>query len=456
MITPYPKNPYYWQYKGRPLILLGASVEDNVFQIDGLEEHLDTLVACGGNYLRGSMSARDPGNDWYFGQDPGTGLYDLRLTEGPYWEKFERFITLTRERDIIVQIEVFDRFDFVRDPWQENPFNPKNNSNYSSEDSGLATEYTRHPGNCENPFFRSLPALENNPVLLPLQQAFVDRLLSVTLGQPHVLYCISNETNESPAWGAYWADYIKMKAASAGQTVFITEMWDAWNLMDDQHRATWEHPETYDFIDLSQVNHQVGQAHWDQIMEFRQRIAETGQPRPLNCVKIYGANTGHFGTTRETQERFWRGLFSGMAALRFHRPPAGIGLSPVAQANIRSARMLLERIDLTRCRPDAARLLNRSSNEAYTTGIPGEAHAVYFPAGGEVCLTDLQLPNKASIGVQWLDMRKPVWLDPVSPVYQDTGLLLRTPTPDDPWTCFIGPISSANDFRPLTKASFTV
>lgn len=437
-IHPYPENPYFWQYKDRPLILLGGSVEDNVFQIDGLEEHLDTLVACGGNYLRGSMSARDPGNDWYFHRDPESGLYDLRRTEGPYWEKFERFISLTRERDIIVQIEIFDRFDYAREPWQVNPYNPDNNCNYTSEESGLGTEYTRHPGSRENPFFRSLPDLENNRVLLPFQQAFVDRLLSVTLGQPHVLTCVSNETNESPAWGAYWAGYIRKKAKAAGQPVFITEMWDAWNLMDDQHRATWEHPETYDFVDISQVNHQVGQAHWDQIMEFRKRIAETGQPRPLNCVKIYGANTGHFGTTREAQERFWRGLFSGMAALRFHRPPAGIGLAPVAQANIRAARMLLERLDLTRCRPDAARLLNRSTNEAYTTGIPGEAHAVYFPAGGEVFLQDEALPETVTLRPGWLDTRLGSWFEgaPIAPDAR-SRIGLATPTLESAWVCVL-------------------
>ena len=29
--------------------------------------------------------------------------------------------------EIVVQIELWDRFDFAREPWQDNPFNPKNN-----------------------------------------------------------------------------------------------------------------------------------------------------------------------------------------------------------------------------------------------------------------------------------------------------------------------------------------
>ncbi len=40
-IQPYPQNPFYWQYKGKPVLLLGGSVEDNLFQIPDLEAHLD-------------------------------------------------------------------------------------------------------------------------------------------------------------------------------------------------------------------------------------------------------------------------------------------------------------------------------------------------------------------------------------------------------------------------------
>ena len=47
-IQPWPENRFYWMYKGEPVLLLGGSKEDNLFQIEGLAEHLDELVACGG------------------------------------------------------------------------------------------------------------------------------------------------------------------------------------------------------------------------------------------------------------------------------------------------------------------------------------------------------------------------------------------------------------------------
>ncbi|MGC9451623.1 MAG: hypothetical protein ACP5I4_09265 [Oceanipulchritudo sp.] len=437
-LQPWKQNPSFWQYNGKPVLLLGGSVEDNLFQIDGLEAHLDTLAACGGNYVRCSMSARDEGNAWYFQKDPKTGLYDLEQAEGPYWDRFETFIQLTRERDIIVQIEVFDRFDFAREPWRDNPFNPRKNINYDEAASGLATQYPKHPGARENPFFRSVPALEDNPLLRRCQESFVDRLLSVTLGQPHVLYCISNETNESPEWGKYWAEYIQSVAEKRNRTVQVTEMWDAHDLDDRQHRFTWEHPETYAFVDVSQVNHQTGQAHWDQLMAFRETIATTGHQRPLNSVKVYGANSGYYGTTRDGQERFWRNVFAGLAGVRFHRPASGLGLSHIARANIRAARMLASKIDLFACKPNAARLLERSRNEAYCTGIRDQAYAVYFPDGGNVLLQAESTLSHVVARVQWLDIRLTLWHEPVPANFDAEGRLrLKTPVEEGYWACVV-------------------
>ncbi len=128
-IQPYLHNPFYWQYKGMPILLLGGSVEDNLFQIAGIEAHLDLLHRVGGNYVRCTMSSRDEGDIWPFERDPVTGLYDLEQPGQVYWDRFEHFLALCAERDIILQIELWDRFDFARAPWQDNPYNPKNNRN---------------------------------------------------------------------------------------------------------------------------------------------------------------------------------------------------------------------------------------------------------------------------------------------------------------------------------------
>jgi hypothetical protein len=48
---------------------------------------------------------------------------------------------LSLERDIIVQIEIWDRFDHTREPWVTDPYNPKNNVNYTYEQTKLDSLY---------------------------------------------------------------------------------------------------------------------------------------------------------------------------------------------------------------------------------------------------------------------------------------------------------------------------
>ena len=408
-IQPYTKNPFYWQYKEEPVLLLGGSKEDNLFQIPDLRQHLDLLASVGGNYIRCTMSSRDEGDVWPFEHDPATGLYDLDRPGTRYWSRFEQALALTSKRDIILQIELWDRFDFTREPWLKNPYNPQNNINYSAEESGLMPVIETHPGRKENIFFRSVPALLHNDLVLSYQLRQVDKLLSLSLPYGNVLYCIDNETNESPEWGAYWARYIRRRAEALGVSVHITEMWDAWNLLDGEHASTFDHPDIYSFVDISQNNHQPSDHHWENPQEIRQRLIATGHPRPMNSVKIYGANSGRYGTTRDAQERFWRNIFGGLASSRFHRPPSGLGLNSIAQSHIKSMHIMTETLDIFVCVPDNSLLANRSWNEAYCTSNPGNQYAVFFPDGGNVAL-DISAAREKTIHIKWLDIRSSHWV----------------------------------------------
>ena len=422
-------NPWYWEYGGKPVLPLGGSVEDNLFQIHDLEAHLDLLASVGGNYVRNTMSARDEGNVWPFkAQD---GRYDLDQWNDEYWGRFEQFLALTAERDIIVQIEVWATFDYYRDCWDRNPFNPKNNVNYTVEESGLPTAVNSHPTRCENNFFWSVPAERNQGVVLKYQRRFVDKMLADSLQHGHVLYCMDNETSVTPAWGKYWAQYIGQRAGETGVSVHTTEMWDRHNLTDSMHNATFDHPETYSFVDISQNNHQRGQRHWDNAQRVRQRLAK--QPRPMNNVKIYGADTGRFGNARDGIERFWRNVFGGMAAARFHRPDSGIGLSEPAQANLRSMRMLTDGMDIFSCAPHNDLLSDRELNEAYCVAHSGKEYAVYFPDGGQVTL-DLSAAH-GKVSVSWLDITRSQW-QPTEPI-KGGGVRTLAPPTDGYWAALV-------------------
>jgi len=48
-IRPWTEDARYWQYRGAPVLLVGGSREDNLFQIPDLQEQLDLLASVGGN-----------------------------------------------------------------------------------------------------------------------------------------------------------------------------------------------------------------------------------------------------------------------------------------------------------------------------------------------------------------------------------------------------------------------
>lgn len=424
-IQPYEKNPRYWQYEGQPVLLLGGSKEDNLFQVSGLQEHLDLLARSGGNYVRNTMSSRDRGNVWPFHRRDD-GKYDLERLNDEYFARFETLLRLAAERDVIVQIELWDRFDFAREPWLENPYRPANNVNYTPDESGLANEYPRHPGSNANPFFRSIPAQDDKKLLLKYQHAQVDRMLSIALEYPNVLYTMDNETSATPDWGAYWARTIQQSAEDKGVKVYATEMWDAWDLKHEQHRRTLDHPDLYAFADVSQNNHNTNDEHWQNLQWVRRYTA--GRPRPLNNVKIYGADTGHYGTDRDGLERFWRSILGGAASARFHRPDSGLGLSEKAQAHLRSGRLFAKSFDVFRAQPDAEHELldDRSADEAYLSYVPGRQYAVYFPDGGQVQLDLSGADGQFTFG--WLDIGRSRW-QPEQQVQAGSAVPLQAPGP---------------------------
>lgn len=396
-IQPYDENPYYWQYEGEPVMLLGGSKDDNLFQLPELKEHLDEIAKVGGNYIRNTMSDRhDKGHEEYPFKKLDNGKYDLNQWNEKYWRRFHNMLRWTSERDIVVQIEMWDRFDYSRDNWPPHPYNPQNNVNYTYRESGFAKKYPKHPGANVQPFFFTTPSQQNNRTVLQYQQQFVNKLLDYALDYPNVLYCMDNETSGEEAWAVYWAEFIRKRAQKENKIVNLTEMWDAWDLRNEQHRRTLDHPERFDFVDVSQNNHQKNQTHWKNFHWVRDYISD--QPRPINNVKIYAADGGrHGGNNRDAVEKFWRLIFAGAASARFHRPSSGIGLSELAQTQLRSARLFLDQHNIFESVPDAKHelLSNREEDEAYLTYIPGEEYAVFFTDGGEVHL-------KLSQGRQWI------------------------------------------------------
>ncbi len=418
-------RPMYWRYRGKPVFPLGGSIEDNLFQIPDLDAHLDLLVSVGGNYVRNTMSPRDVGNVMPHYYDEATGKYDLERWSDEYWRRFDHFLEATAARGVIVQFEVWDRFDLAREPWLKSSFNPANNVNYTTADTGMEHVYDIHPGRFKHPFFRTPPALDDNPMLLRHQQRFVDRMLDSALKYDHLLYCIDNETTVPPEWGEYWATYIQKRAAAEGRHVYCTEMWDAHVLSDPQHRRTTDRPDLYRFVDASQNNHMNGDAHYELLFRFRERIAGSNMPRPINNVKVYGADGGPFNDTHQGVTRFWRNMLAGAATTRFHRPPHGLGLSDTAQTHIRSARMFVEAFDIFATEPTwGVFTRDRQPEQAYCLHKPGDTYALFLPRGGQVTI---EVGGGPGWTVRWLDIAASQWRDEQAQQSSSGRLTLTAP-----------------------------
>jgi len=403
-IQPWKENPWFWQYKGKPLLLLGASSDDNLFQWPAkmLIPHLDSMKSVGANYVRNTMSDRqDRKFELYPFKKTENGKYDLNQWNDEYWQRFEFFLKETKKREIIVQIEVWDRFDYARNNWPPHPYNPKNNINYNEAESGLDLEYPDHPGQNKQPFFFTTPKQRNNEVLLKFQKQFVEKMLSYSLKFDHVLYCMDNETSAEEEWAIFWAEFILSKTKESKKEIYVTEMWDNWDLTTDHHKRTFDHPERYSFCDVSQNNQKKGQVHWDNFQWVRNYIST--QPRPLNTVKTYGADGGPHGNTKDGIERWWLHVLGGAASARFHRPPAGLGLSELSMNSVKVAREIEQNVKFWELQPGNELLSEREENVAYLTSKPGEVYIVFFTNGGEVGL-DLSAV-KSSFTIRWFDIR---------------------------------------------------
>jgi len=401
-IQPYPENPFYWQYRGEPVVLLGASDEDNPFQWTGtqLTDHLDLMASVGGNYLRNTMSDRDEGNIYAFRRTE-EDRYDLNQWNEQYWNRLRFFLDETRAREIIVQLTLWDQHDHSGGQWSGHPWNPNNNVNYSSE---VIQD--------RNDFYAAVR--EDNQKILQYQNRFIEKILSITLEYDHVLYNINNESWAGVEWEHYWANLIHRKANERTKKIHVTSMhMRPWITV--RHVLTYR--DFYSYAEISQNNQDSmgarGHAHWENIMSWREKFAT--HPLPLNNIKIYGVGEGanySAGDGREAVRRFWRNIFAGCASSRFHRPANnewGIGLGELAQTQLKAVSMLLKELDIFSCSPHNDLLTPMDiSSEAYCLANLGKQYAIYFPDGRHAIELDPWVFAE-TMTLRWLDIERGEW-----------------------------------------------
>ena len=451
-IEPYAQNPSYWQYNDRPILLFGGSDRDNIFQwaSDGtkLTGHLDLLKSSGGNYIRCTMSSREytpEGYRWDLLPYPFLkvdGKYDLTQWNDIYWKKLRTFLAETNRRGIIVQLEFWDRWNECGDSrkaglgWYDSPWNPNNNSTYDWADSPLLK-----PGRTD--FYNAFhyAAVKKDPVLLPLQQRFVAKVIDEVIdnGNNHVLFQVDNESGigddtlePDPYWARFARQYAKSKSVD---DIFVcssrrfhwptpckTTTFQDWD--NPEVRVSLVNP-AFNFSDISQNNGTSGQAQYDNLLWYRFRVLEHGV-RPINHVKCYHFNWpigGNFSKDRtspadtEAGAKFWRVVFAGAASIRFHRHTPtrpggfqeGFGLGPEAQTHLSSMREFVESLSLFTMHPRNDLLSERTENEAYCLADPGRQYAVFFTGDGDGSLRVRLAASEGPLQLRWLDIATSRW-----------------------------------------------
>ena len=440
----------YWKYDDQRVMLLGGwnhghnpfidHDTDNdkdskgVSTLAQIKNAMDELAAVGGNYLRcvldPGMAAGIQGFD--FCARSGE-QYDLNTMTGPFWTRLETFIAEAKSRKIIVQIEIWDRFDLIDGSWGSwpvSPWNPKNNISYTTATSGLETSYRSFQ---THPFLQGVPghpvyeqASESRKQKYDLvrryQDKFVEKLLSVTLSYGNVLYCMNNETHEDPSWGQYWINFIEGKASAQGQSVATTDMFDDVYRAEDSRGLAHQlsHRGDYDYIDVSQVNSRhADEAHWNKVKWIAEAAKNTDPPYLLHMTKIYGNDIAldgepwsQFkpGDSDNAIEEWWRNLLAGAAGVRFHRPTSGIGLSAAAKNCISSTRKVETKVKFWDVEPRLDLLTNRQSDEAYLAADPGKAYILYFTknGGGSVGLKLDSYPG-TTFQLHWINIGTGNW-----------------------------------------------
>ena len=212
-IRPYSKNPWYWELNGEPILLRGASDNDNLFQWTGqkLINQLERLDSAGGNYLRCTLSDRDEESVYAYDK-VDDGMYDLTRWNETYWNRLEFFLNETEKRGMVVQLTLWDHFDLSSGNFKDHPLNPANNINL---EEGIIEDGSDYYGGSVD---------DRNKKVLEIQRRFVNKVLSISFDYKHVLYNIENETSKSREWQNYWAAFLKEKAREKGRKIYITTM----------------------------------------------------------------------------------------------------------------------------------------------------------------------------------------------------------------------------------------
>ncbi|MFC2077151.1 hypothetical protein ACFLT7_08720, partial [candidate division KSB1 bacterium] len=440
----YEGNGHYIQYRGQPLIPIGAN-PGWVATLQKLDydyrAEFEALHESGGNLLRLSPFIT-PGmeDETRFDERVNclpwakvdTYVYDLDLEwsggNPAFWERLRQVLDLAYELDHIVALELWDLYGPARGPkftpnrWAAHPFYPGNNKNLTGEqeldretdmlDIALCRPVTRGP--------------DSNPEALRLLEMYIRSLLDVLSQYPNIIYIITNETSAAKSWSDYWVDFV--------HAYFRKNLPDYPYLVGVMPRE-FQHSKNFtiqdlildprmDFADASQYLSWMDQCdiHMKNYLDLMAQYPSC--VKPILNVKNY---------MRTDVSALWSAVLVGAATTRFHRPAAA---TPEAdwQIQLRGVKFLREFLNRYEIHPwnmhpepwrfprgrytekQTFCLVNEKKMVVYFHNALDEVH-VPWPGGGY----REKVPSESIIGIIDPGNYRGLWYDPEDGTAMDIG-----------------------------------
>ncbi|TDB60436.1 cellulase family glycosylhydrolase [Arundinibacter roseus] len=427
-LTLLPQNPHYFQYKGKPLVVVGSGEHYGaVLNLDfDYDTYLTTLKNDGLNTTRlftGAYYER-PGA---FGIEKNTlapaeeklvlpwkkleQTYDLTQWNDAFFSRLEDFMNKAQQRGIIVEITLFSAYYGAG--WAYHPFHGANNSNNTPAD--LAPQ---------------LVNTLNNGSILGFQEAYTRKLVQKLNAFDNFYFEIQNEPwAEGKDTALVWNDYLaatdlKQPGNQWKNTLEIASQASAeWHktvsgwIVDEEKKLPKKH-----LISHNIANFKLPVSISDPAISLYTFHYASPEAVSLNygLNKVIGFNeTGFAGKDDQTYRRqAWRfmmaggGLFNHLDYSFSVGSEAGTDLtnnapgggSPALRRQFKILKNYLESLQLSTLQPDKSWLIHTQGAFAYGMRDAGQWIAYIEP----LLATPAQLTVKLPAGTYqlvWTDVR---------------------------------------------------
>lgn len=391
------ENPHYFQYKGKPTVLITSGEHYGaVLNPDfDYEIYLDELKSNGLNLTRTFSGAyAEPMGafhiakntlapaegklvcPWQRSKQPGYAnggnKFDLTKWDENYFKRLKRFVSAARQRGVIVEYTFFCPF-YEEAQWKLSPMNAINNIN--------------NIGNIDR---NNVYTLDKNDGLLAIQDTMVRKIVNELKGFDNVIYEICNE----PYFGGVTKEWQKHVADVITET---EEDFPAKHLISQNIANSFEK--------INEANPSVS------VFNFHYASPPVTVAMNYDLNKVIGDNeTGFRGTSDSTYRREgWEfilaggGLYNNLDYSFTADNEKGDFVYPSTQPGGGSAALrkqlsylktFINRFDFVHMQPDSTSVSNVSSQQARVHALSekGKQYAVYIFGGKQTNLS-LALPE---------------------------------------------------------------